>query len=325
MAQHIPACAAGVVAVSGGPDSTALAYVLTALRSEGAVGPLTLAHVNHQLRGNESDGDEAFVADLAKKLAVGSRFCRLAVADVAAERGDNLESTARRLRYDWLADVARSIGAAWVATGHTADDQAETVLHRLLRGSGLQGLRGIPAFRGLAPGVDVIRPMLQVSRVDVMAYLADHQVTARQDSTNVMLHFTRNRIRHDLLPKLIAEYNPALVSILSRLAEQADEAQSFIVEQAKRLLQECELTRAGDMLIFQAMRLQNAHRHVVREMFRLAWQREGWPASGMTFADWTRLSDLASLDETTINLAGNVMARRCGTVIQLCHCARFRE
>jgi tRNA(Ile)-lysidine synthase len=130
-----------VVAVSGGADSVAL---LRALRACGV--PPTVAHVNHKLRGGDSDADEAFVRELCDSLGVP---CVVKAADVAAlATGANLEATARRVRYDFFAEVATEAGAAWVATAHTADDQAETVLHRLMRGTGLQGLRGIaPVLR----------------------------------------------------------------------------------------------------------------------------------------------------------------------------------
>ena len=135
---------AGIVAVSGGADSVAL---LRALHAEG-FGPLVVAHFHHGLRGAEADTDAAFVRELAS--ALGCQF-ELGEADVRAA-GGNLEATARRLRYDWLAGVAAATGAEWVATGHTADDQAETVLHRLVRGTGLRGLRGIAPVARMGGG-----------------------------------------------------------------------------------------------------------------------------------------------------------------------------
>src|SRR4051794_6077146 len=147
-----------VVAVSGGPDSVALLRALLVLRRS-APFPLVLAHLNHQLRGSDSDADEAFVNELHGSLvSVGHAdlsFCceRIDVAAVAAAEHVNLEDTARRVRYDWLAGVARGHGLGMVVPGHPADDQAETVLHRLLRGAGLQGLRGIAPRRPLAEGV----------------------------------------------------------------------------------------------------------------------------------------------------------------------------
>src|SRR5436189_3233901 len=127
---------------------------------------------------------------------------RIDVRSQARRERANLEAVGRRVRYDFLASVARETGAAWVATGHTADDQAETVLHRLLRGTGLKGLAGIPARRALAPGVDVVRPLLKVRRAEVLAFLQETGQRFRQDTSNVDPRFTRNRIRHELLPSL---------------------------------------------------------------------------------------------------------------------------
>ncbi len=149
MARLHPAWAAepGVVAVSGGADSVAL---LRALHAANPPGGLVVAHLNHQLRGAESDGDEAFVRDLADRLRKSFHVETLTIQAL----GGNLEATARAVRYDWLARVAADTGAGWIATGHTADDQAETVLHRLVRGTGLTGLRGIAGRRSvlLSPG-----------------------------------------------------------------------------------------------------------------------------------------------------------------------------
>src|SRR5207244_5164116 len=138
--------------------------------------------------------DALFVKDRAGSLGLA---LGRGEADVsAAAAGESLEATARRLRYAWLADVAAEVGAGWVATGHTADDQAETVLHRLLRGTGLQGLRGIAPRRELAPGVGLVRPLLRTTRAEVIAYLQELDQPFRLDSTNSDLSRMRNRIRH---------------------------------------------------------------------------------------------------------------------------------
>src|SRR5262245_12722712 len=128
----------GIVAVSGGPDSVALAHLLAS-----AFIPFTIAHLNHQLRGADSDADEALVQALANQLHLPCRTTRIDAAARAAAAKDNLENVARTIRYDWLAHLAKEETASWVAVGHTADDQAETVLFRLLRGSGLHGLAGM--------------------------------------------------------------------------------------------------------------------------------------------------------------------------------------
>ncbi len=304
----------GVVAVSGGPDSVALLRALVEVCPGPPDAPLIVAHLNHRLRGDEGDADEEFVRALHAELAarggavLGLRCDRIDVR--AAAEGDNLEATARRIRYEWLAGVARVSGCGWVATGHTADDQAETVLHRLLRGSGLQGLRGIAVMRPLAEGVEVVRPLLGATRAEVLGYLEETGQPARQDRSNADLRLTRNRIRHELLPLLARDYNPGVVGVLTRLAEQAAEAFEDERRQAEALLSQAELPRAGDALVFDRKPLAAATRNGIRAMFRLAWEREGWPRGGMDFEHWDRLAGLALGEAEALELPAGLGARR---------------
>ena len=301
---------AGVVAVSGGADSVALLWALVAVSE----GPLIVAHLNHRLRGDDSDADEAFVRALAADLRLDFRGERIDVRAAAA--GDNLESVARRLRYDWLARVARESGASWVATGHTADDQAETVLHRLLRGTGLRGLAGIPRRRELAPGIVLVRPLLTVRRAEVLGYLAQLGQTYRDDQSNWDRRYTRNRLRHDVLPRLAEDFNPALVDVLCRLAEQAGEMEAYVAGQAAQLLKEAELPRAGTTVVLDARRLGEAPPLLVREALRLLWEREGWPEGEMGFDAWQRAAAVVAGTETAVDFPGGVRLRRVGHVVQ---------
>jgi tRNA(Ile)-lysidine synthase len=308
----------GVVAVSGGPDSVALLRALLALRRA----PLVLAHLNHQLRGADSDADEAFVAALHARLAaegaaLALRCLRIDVAARARTERDNLESAARRARYGWLAELAREAGAGWVATGHTADDQAETVLHRLLRGTGLKGLCGIPARRALAPGVELVRPLLRVTRAQVLTFLEALGQDFRQDASNADPRFTRNRIRHELLPHLAERYNPGIALALCRLAEQAAEVQGREEVAARALLADAELPRAGETVVLDRALLTAAPRNLVRETFRLLWQREGWPAAKAGFDSWERAAAVAAGEEVAADLPGGVRVRRRGRVVQV--------
>lgn len=307
--------APGVVAVSGGPDSVALLRALRTLRPAGA--PLVVAHLNHCLRGADSDADEAYVAALAARLGLGWRCERLDVAALAAASGENLEAAARTVRYRWLAEVARAAGARWVATGHTADDQAETVLHRLLRGTGLKGLGGIPPRRPLAEGVELLRPLLRVPRAALLAYLEAEGQDFREDRSNADLRLTRNRLRHELLPHLAERYNPAVVAVLCRLAEQAAEVQGREAAEAAALLAGAELPRAGGVLVLDPQRLAGAPRHRVREALRAVWEREGWPADEVGYEGWERAAAVALGEATAVDLPGGVWVRRRGRVVQL--------
>jgi tRNA(Ile)-lysidine synthase len=322
--RSLPDHACGVVAaVSGGADSVALLHALLAARIPSAPFAVTIAHMNHQLRGAESDADEAFVADLHSRLTTAGvagltfRCHRQDVAAAALADGANLEATARRLRYQWLTEVAGAVGARWVATGHTADDQAETVLHRLLRGTGLQGLRGIAAVRELAPGVGVVRPLLQTTRAEIVAYLDSLKQPFREDSTNSDPSFTRNRIRAELLPHLAARYNPAVSRTLARLAEQVEEVYSDEAAAALDLLTAAELPRAGLILIFDRTQLAAAPRRLTRAALRLAWAREGWPLDPMTYEAWERLADLVHEEGAAADLPGRMRGRVRGRVLQL--------
>ena len=239
------------------------------------------------------------------------------MAAAARADGSNMEATARRLRYAWLSEVAGDVGARWVATGHTADDQAETVLHRLLRGTGLQGLRGIAAVRELAPGVGVVRPLLQTTRAEIIAYLDSLKQPFREDSSNSDPSFTRNRIRAELLPHLAARYNPAVSRYLARLAEQAEEVYRDEAAAAAGLLATAELPRAGSILIFDRTQLAAAPRRLTRAALRLAWAREDWPLDPMTYAAWERLADLVHEEATAIDLPGRIRGRVRGRVLQL--------
>lgn len=312
-----------VVAVSGGADSVALVRALDSARAPHVPLPLVLAHLNHQLRGRDSDADEGFVAALHAQLSATGRpnllLCRTSrnIAAQAQAEGANLEALARRERYRWLAEIARTHEMKYIATGHTANDQAETVLHRLLRGSGLRGLRGIAASRQLEPGLTLIRPLLSATRADVIAYLHELGQPFREDASNRDPRYTRNRIRHELLPYLATHYNPAIVATLAGLAQQAEDIYRVEEEAAATLLSEAELPRAGALLIFDLRRLQTAPRHRVREVFHLVWIRENWPLDGMDRASWERLAHIVFEEMPAVDLPGGVCARRRERVVQI--------
>lgn len=209
-----------VVAVSGGADSVALLHVL--LHLPGCRLQLVVAHLNHSLRGAESAGDEEFVRVLAEQHQLPCETGRVDVARLAAEMGLSLEEAGREARYAFFARVVKKHAAAVVATAHHQDDQAETVLMRLLRGAAGSGLAGIRPSSGEAR---VVRPFLCATRQEIESYLAKAGLPWREDESNVDQEFLRNRIRHQLLP-LLKDYNPEIVARLNSTAEAlaADEA-----------------------------------------------------------------------------------------------------
>jgi tRNA(Ile)-lysidine synthase len=213
-------------AVSGGADSVALLRVLLELRTDLGI-VLAVAHFNHGLRGEASEADEAFVAELARQHDL-EFFCRSGdVRDHALSGKLSLEAAARDLRYRWLASLAESQKLDEIATGHTLDDQAETVLLKFLRGAGTRGLAGIYPEKSSdqdlehRKGARIIRPLLGASGTEVEAYLTALGQAWREDETNLDHRFARNRVRHELLPLLEREYNPNLRQVLSDAAELA--------------------------------------------------------------------------------------------------------
>lgn len=203
----LPAEGVILCAVSGGADSM---YLLCRLLERGY--PVHAAHYNHGIRGEEADRDEAFVREFCRERGIPFSSERGDVPGCAAACGLSVEETARTMRYDFLERTAGRIGAAAIATAHNAGDNAETVLLNLMRGSGLRGLCGIPPVRGL-----VRRPMLDVTRQQVEDYLREHDIPYMEDSTNREDIYTRNRLRHEVMP-VLRSLNPSLEETVGRTA-----------------------------------------------------------------------------------------------------------
>lgn len=210
-----------IVAVSGGPDSICLADAMLELAAELRLRPV-IAHLNHGLRGDEAAADAEYVRDFAAQRAAP---CAIAHADVqarAAERKQSLELAAREARYEFLARVAHEHGAAHIALAHQADDQAETILLRLIRGTGVAGLRGMSAIspHPSDPSLSLVRPLLGLTRAQIEAYCAARGLAPRTDSSNASGHHLRNRVRRELLP-LLETFNPGIRRVLLHLADGA--------------------------------------------------------------------------------------------------------
>lgn len=222
-----------LVAVSGGVDSVVLLYLLYKI-SPKLKFEIYIAHFNHQLRGEESDGDESFVKNLANELSFPYFAGSKNVAAFAKTTKQSIEMAARECRYNYLQEVANKIGANLIATGHNADDQAETILQHFLRGSGVAGLVGIK------PQINnIIRPLLFATRQDIKNYAQKNKIPFREDSTNRLTIYQRNQIRHELLPHLENNYNPSLTKALNRMGENFLELENYLIEQSQNALETC--------------------------------------------------------------------------------------
>lgn len=321
-----------VLAVSGGADSVALLRAILAIkRASGGTGQVYVGHYDHGLRGDAGHADADWVVKTCKRLIVPVDVERADVRARAADLGDGIEAAARMARYDFLLRVAEKVGARFVVTAHTADDQAETVLHRILRGTGLAGLAGIPISRALSKCVTLIRPLLAVSRGDVFEYLEGLGQGFRQDSSNLERVYTRNWIRHEILPAIREHLNSDVDRALIRLAGHAAETQAFMEEMATSIMRESTVFQReptvlsdGDVhgctreIHINCRSLARQRQIIVREVCRAAWKEAGWPQQAMGAKEWGKLALLAAAGAGgSINLPSDIGARRQGEFLIL--------
>jgi len=304
-----------VVGVSGGADSVALLCGLHALAPTARL-ELHAAHLNHGLRPGLADEDAEWTRELCRRLGIPIVVGQADVSGRARAERWNIEEAARILRYEFFERTARGLSSTHVSVAHTADDRVETMLHHLLRGTGLAGLRGMKTSRPLAEGITLVRPLLGVHRATIESWLAEIGQEYRTDATNADESRTRNRIRHTLLPSLEREFGPQVRGAFLRLAEQADELQSAIEKEAHRILESSVTDESADICRLDCRLLNGQPRHMVREVFVAIWRRKNWPRQRMGFDDWDRLYGLVQ-EGGKIALAGKIEAARRGTLIVL--------
>ncbi|HVP56956.1 MAG TPA: tRNA lysidine(34) synthetase TilS [bacterium] len=237
-----------VVALSGGPDSVALLHVLVMLRSTYQL-ELHAAHLEHGLRGEQALEDMRFVESLCHGLGIPLTARSAKVAERAASSSLSLEAVGRQVRYAFLEEVMAATGATKIATGHNANDQAETLLLNLLRGSGISGLRGIrPAIEG-----KIIRPLIEAKREEILVYLKEKGLDFRTDLSNEDEAFDRNRVRRLLVPLVEKEFNPRIVDSLGRTASVFSMVASYFDNEVEAVTKACTTAEDGRLTINLAM------------------------------------------------------------------------
>lgn len=252
------------VAVSGGADSVCLLYILRELAPRWNL-RLTVLHLDHRLRGSESRGDAVFVRDLAAALDLPFELQEADVAEYCRQSGENLEQAGRAVRLEFFARLRRAGSVECVATGHTRSDQAETVLFRFLRGAGTAGLAGIRPVTGDG----LVRPLIEVGRAEIEEYLKERGIPWRDDSSNASTVFARNRIRHELLPQLVREWNPAMPETLAHTADWAQVEESYWDAEMARLVPE-QLTFDPPAVLLRVDGIAGLHAAVQRRLIRRA-------------------------------------------------------
>ena len=289
------------VAVSGGADSVALLRLLLELRAELGI-VLSVAHFHHQIRGAEADADAQFVAGLAESHNLELHSDSGDAPAHAREKHVSLETAARELRYAFFRKLLESGAVDTIATGHTLDDQAETVLMRLVRGAGGRGLASIhPRLRHPGP---IVRPLLGVRRRDLEEYLRGLTQDWREDSTNRDRQHLRNRVRHELLPRLERDFNPEVARVLAETAEVARTEEEFWQREIERLLP--EVCPEGDAsLKLQPLLAQPLA--VQRRLVRAALERAG---ASFDFRHGEEILRLTQNPRGTLELPGGWRVRR---------------
>ena len=271
--------------VSGGPDSMALLYLLYAMREELEC-DLHIAHLDHKLRGEESEADAEYVRKHARRLDLPITVEAMDVRKMITPE-ESTESGARRVRYDFYERVMADTRADKLAQGHNSDDQAETIVMRLLRGSGAHGLGGIPPVRDR-----FIRPLIEISRSEIDEYLRQLQIIPRQDSSNLSTDYTRNKIRINLLPLLKQEYSPNVKQILQRTGELLRAENDFLTHLAAEAMDGCVHYPAPHTAIIRVSDLREYHLALQRRICRLVIKKLAGDLSGF---DYDHIEDILEL------------------------------
>jgi len=298
-----------MVGVSGGADSVTLLHVLVQLQPALRL-KLCVVHVDHQLRP-DSAADAAFVQALAARFKIPAVMEQRDVESLCRTHRWSLEDGARRIRYESFLKAAASWSADVLALAHTADDQAETVLMRLLRGSGLTGLAGIPVMRK-AQGIRIVRPLLNCWRQEITDYLASTGLTARQDASNADRRFLRNRIRHELLPWLARDYNPNIKQALVQLAGQSRVDGTYLESAAQRHWKRmAKPSRKGEISL-KLPALTRQPQALQRQLVRQALRQLQGDLNEFEFRHWLKLERLLGPGavRAAVDLPGGVRVLR---------------
>jgi tRNA(Ile)-lysidine synthase len=294
-----------LVAVSGGPDSVALVRAMSAIANRQLEGTtkLIVGHVNHGLRGPASDEDERFVRSLAQDLGLEYQT-RAADRSLAIKPAS--EESLRDYRYEQLLELSRQTGARYIVTGHTFDDQVETIVFRIFRGTGVSGLAGIPQFRPATDSVTIARPLLGVQRVEILDYLRSIDQTFRIDVSNSESAYTRNFLRNELLPRLSERFGQTVPQAIVRLGEQARDVDDYLTDQAMKLI--LSITEQNEDLVeIDCDRLRVQPPILIRHFVSLIWIDQNWPRQAMTHQWWKEVcAAIQSDDDVVLNLPGSI-------------------
>lgn len=255
-----------IVGVSGGADSVCLLKVLLELENELDI-KLLAVHVNHGLRGKEADRDQEFVVKLCQEWSIPVKVYFVNIKKLSEKLGISEEEAGRKARYRIMENVLKKTGGDLIAVAHNREDQAETVMMNILRGSGIDGICGIPAKRDR-----IIRPLLNVSRDEIEKYLSENDISFCTDSSNKGVEYTRNRIRNELFPRIEELFDVNPVNQLVRLSKLASEDREFLEDTARRLYSNVIMSDSEE-IVLSAEGLRSLSNAILKRIIRIAWER----------------------------------------------------
>ncbi|MEK6732903.1 MAG: tRNA lysidine(34) synthetase TilS [Candidatus Omnitrophota bacterium] len=285
-----------LVGVSGGPDSVTLLHVLHSLKKEYSLNIL-VAHLDHKFRGEESKADRIFCQELAKKYGLEIVFEEIDVPKIAEEKGISPEEAARFERYNFFKAAAKERGIKKITVGHTRDDQAETVLMRLIRGAGMKGLGGISPVKEMQ-GFLIIRPLIEISRKEVEEFISGSGLKFRKDSSNEKTIFTRNKVRLELIPFLEKEFNANIKEVLANMAENLQIENEFLAKYAKRKFNSVSKIKHSEIYI-DLKKFKKQPEAVRKRILRTALEELKGDLRRLTYQHWKEIEEL--IDNRPVN------------------------
>jgi tRNA(Ile)-lysidine synthase len=300
-----------LVAVSGGPDSVCLLEVLNYLKDEYRLS-LHVAHLNHKFR-KEADKEAEFVRKLAEEKGIASTIEAIDVKEYCIKKGLSKQEGAREVRYDFLNRIADEVGATRIATGHTADDQAETFLMRLIRGSGASGLSAIPPVRGR-----IIRPLIEIKKTEALGFLKENNIRYVKDPTNIRPVYLRNKIRLELLPLLVKRFNPNIASALCREADILREDEAFLNGIADTIFKEMVTAQEKDSITLNYLRFSGLHPAIKKRVVRRAVAELTGGLKRISYIHITSAIDAVKNTGKGIDLTDNIRIERDYNSLKVC-------
>ncbi len=285
-----------LVGLSGGPDSVTLLSALFSLKDKYGV-DIYVAHLDHGFRGEESAADSRFCEELTEKMGLEIICEQIDVPRIAKEKGISPEEAARFERYDFFKRVCGEKGIKKIAVGHNKDDQAETVIMRLVRGSGMAGLSGMNPLK-VMQGFKIIRPLIEISRREIEEFLKAGKLNCRRDSSNAKTIFTRNKVRRDLIPYLEKNFNPNVKEVLSNTAENLRMENDFLERFANRKFKSVSRIKNGEILI-DIKRFKRQPEAIRKRILRAALKELKGDLRRLTYQHWKEMREL--IDNRPVN------------------------